>query len=92
MAGRREGEGEAVSLFRRSLDSLPMPTSPRTDRTGQRITPAPSASSALRHSVVWAAIHRKASLISSMPVDVYRRRDGVAIETNKPPVLVSPWS
>lgn len=69
-----------------------MPTSPRPDRTGQRITPAPSASSALRHSVVWAAIHRKASLISSMPVDVYRRRDGVAIETNKPPVLVSPWS
>ena len=46
----------------------------------------------MRHSVVWAAIHRKASLISSMPVDVYRKRDGVAVETPKPPVLVSPWS
>lgn len=68
-----------------------MPTSPRPDRTGQRVATA-SASSAMRHSVVWAAIHRKASLISSMPVDVYRRRDGVAIETPKPPVLVSPWS
>lgn len=46
----------------------------------------------MRHSVVWAAIHRKASLISSMPVDVYRRREGVAVEVPKPPVLVAPWS
>ena len=82
-----------MSLFRRSLDSLPMPTSPRPDRTGQRIAAATaSRSSAMRHSVVWAAIHRKASLISSMPVDVYRKRDGVAFEVTPPPVLVSPWS
>lgn len=81
-----------MSLFRRSLDSLPMPTSPRPDRTGQRVTPSPSSASAMRHSVVWAAIHRKASLVSSMPVDVFRRRDGVVVEAPKPPVLVSPWS
>ena len=26
-----------------------------------------------------------------MPVDVFRRVDGVAIEVNKPAVLVEPW-
>lgn len=46
----------------------------------------------MRQSVVWAAVHRKASLISSMPVDVFRKVGDVAIETNKPRVLVQPWS
>lgn len=81
-----------MSLFRRSVVSLPMPVSPRADRTGHRSAPSPTAASAMRQSVVWAAVHRKASLISSMPVDVFRKVGGVAIETNKPRVLVQPWS
>ena len=79
-----------MSLFRRELTSLPYPTSP--DRTGGRVAPVQSAKSAMRQSVVWAAIHRKASLISAMPVDVFRRVEGVSLEVRKPEVLVSPWS
>lgn len=64
---------------------------PRADRTGRRVSGPASADTANRQSVVWAAIHRKASLLSSMPVDVFRRINGVAIEAPKPSVLVEPW-
>ena len=82
-----------MSLFRRSSEARSWPTSigPRADRTGQRAGGAANASTANSQSVVWAAIHRKASLLASMPVDVFRRVDGVAIEVNKPAVLVEPW-
>lgn len=82
-----------MSLFRRSSEARSWPTSigPRADRTGQRVGGPATASTANRQSVVWAAIHRKASLLASMPVDVFRRVDGVAIEVNKPAVLVEPW-
>lgn len=46
--------------------------------------------SAMRHSGVWACLRLRADLISTMPVDTYRRRDGVQIEVAKPPVLVTP--
>lgn len=46
--------------------------------------------SALRHSAVWACLRLRADLVSSMPVDVYRRVSGVQVEVPKPPVLVSP--
>ncbi|GAA2108739.1 phage portal protein [Streptomyces synnematoformans] len=45
---------------------------------------------ALRHSAVWACLRLRADLVSSMPVDVYRRVSGVQVEVPKPPVLVSP--
>lgn len=44
----------------------------------------------MRHSAVWACLRLRADLISSMPVDVFRRFDGVQVEMSKPPVLVSP--
>ena len=81
-----------MSLFRRSeTRAWTISGTPRADRTGRRVSGPASADTANRQSVVWAAIHRKASLLSSMPVDVFRRVDGVAIEAPKPSVLVEPW-
>lgn len=58
-----------------------------TGRTGSaRVTP----DSALRASAVWACLRLRADLISTMPVDVYRRVNGVQLEVPKPPILVTP--
>lgn len=46
--------------------------------------------SAMRHSAVWACLRLRADLISTMPVDVYRRVGQVQVEMSKPPVLVEP--
>ncbi|MGI5293263.1 phage portal protein [Nonomuraea polychroma] len=45
---------------------------------------------AMRHSAVWACLRLRADLVSTMPIDVYRRVNGVQIEVPKPPVLVNP--
>jgi len=45
---------------------------------------------ALRHSAVWACLRLRANLISTLPLDVFRRVGGVQIEAFKPPVLVNP--
>ncbi|MET8401395.1 phage portal protein [Streptomyces sp900116325] len=45
---------------------------------------------ALRHSAVWACLRLRADLVSTMPVDVYRRVNGIQVEVAKPPVLVGP--
>jgi HK97 family phage portal protein len=51
-----------------------------------------NAESALRHSAVWACLRLRASLISSFPIDVYRKGTyGIAdVEVSKPPVIASP--
>jgi HK97 family phage portal protein len=80
-----------VSLFR------------RRDHAGQTadqmIPPRPGSSggaaavtneTALRHSAVWACLRLRANLISTMPVDLYRKVDGIQVEVPKPPVLVTP--
>ncbi|MER5622495.1 phage portal protein [Streptosporangium sp. NPDC002544] len=45
---------------------------------------------ALRHSAVWACLRLRANLLSTMPVDLYRRVSGVQVEVSKPVVLVTP--
>ena len=45
---------------------------------------------AMRHSAVWACLRLRADLVSTMPVDVYRRVAGVQVEVPTPPVLVTP--
>jgi HK97 family phage portal protein len=55
-------------------------------RTGPRVT----TRKAMGHSVIWAAAHVRADLISLMPPKVYRDVAGVAVEAPKPPVLVKP--
>ncbi|MEA5454480.1 phage portal protein [Sinomonas sp. JGH33] len=47
---------------------------------------------ALKHSAVWACLNLRASLISTMPIDVFRRSGGLDKEIKKPDVLVTPWT
>ena len=49
-----------------------------------------SRKEAMSHSAVWAALRLRADLISSMPVDVFRRIDGVQVEQTKPLVFTEP--
>ena len=49
-----------------------------------------NAETAMRHSAVWACLRLRADLISTMPVDAFRRVDGVQVEVTKPPLLVTP--
>jgi HK97 family phage portal protein len=59
-------------------------------RDQYRGVPVVTNDSALRHSAVWACLRLRANLISTMPVDVYRRVNKIQIEVPKPPVLVNP--
>lgn len=45
---------------------------------------------ALRHSAIWACLRLRANMISTMPVDLYRRVNGIQVEVPKPPVLINP--
>lgn len=78
-------------LFKRGLDALTadqlIPSRAGYSGTG---SVSVDADSALRSSAVWACLRLRADLISTMPVDTFRRREGVQIETPKPPVLVTP--
>lgn len=49
-----------------------------------------TASKAMRHSAVWAATRLRANLISTLPIDTFRRLDGVQITVPTPQVLVRP--
>lgn len=76
-------------LFRRSA----VATELVHERTGRRLglgRASVSRDRALRNSAVWACLALRADLISSMPVDVFRRSGGVQIEQTKPPVFVKP--
>lgn len=48
------------------------------------------ADTAMRSSAVWACIRLRANLVSSMPIDVFRRVGGIQVEVPKPPLLVDP--
>src|SRR5258707_12274769 len=43
-----------------------------------------------RHSAVWACLRLRADLMSTIPVDVYRRVAGIQVECPNPPVLLAP--
>lgn len=45
---------------------------------------------ALRHSAVWACLRLRANLVSTMPVDVYRKVGGINVEVPPSPILVQP--
>ena len=81
-----------MSLFRRGWDafdpSAPPPNSSRSPWTGR--FRRPDRDQAMRLSAVWAALRLRADLISTMPIDVFRKVQGVQIEMPKPPVLISP--
>lgn len=81
-------------LFGRARRSLPMPTAadliPPRPAAGSTGTAVVTNETALRHSAVWACLRLRSNLVSTMPVDVYRRVNGVQVEVPKPPVLVNP--
>lgn len=80
-----------MSLFRRrdaagqSADQL-VPPRPGTGGGAAVVT----NETALRHSAVWACLRLRANLISTMPVDLYRKVDGIQVEVPKPAVLITP--
>jgi len=53
-------------------------------------TPYITADNALRHSAVWAALNLRAGLISTLPLDIYRRVNGTQIACPVPEVLRNP--
>ena len=80
-----------MSLFRRAanLSAIEQIIADRVGlgRSGVANVSRPTA---MRHSAVWAALRLRADLISTMPVDTFRKVDGVQVETPRPPVLVNP--
>jgi len=79
-----------VSLLRRDW----LPSGATVDpRTGRNLpTQVRGQSAALRQSVIWAAMSLRAATESLMPVDVFRKVDGVSVETPKSAFFKSPSS
>lgn len=63
---------------------------PRPRSSTMAGTVSVNSDTAMRHSAVWACLRLRADLVSTMPVDVYRRVGDIQIEMTKPPVLVNP--
>lgn len=81
-----------MSLFRKQR-SLPMPTAadlipPRT--VAKAGTAVVTTDTAMRHSAVWACLRLRGDMVSTLPVDVYRRVAGVQVELPKPPIIMDP--
>lgn len=81
-------------LFERNRRSTPAPTAdelipprPAGRATGTAVV---TNDTAMRHSAVWACLRLRADLISTMPIDVYRRVGGIQVEVPKPPVIRAP--
>lgn len=82
-----------MSLFRRELFGITgaqdlIPARPSSSRTAGTVVV--NNDTAMRHSAVWACLRLRADLVSTMPVDVFRRVNDIQIEMTKPPVLVNP--
>jgi len=83
-----------VSLFKRreffgvtgAQDVIP--ARPASSRTAGSVVV--NTDTAMRHSAVWACLRLRADLVSTMPVDVFRRVNDIQIEMPKPPVLINP--
>jgi len=67
-------------------DILALAREQRTGGQGVHVT----KETALRNSAVWACLRLRADLVSSFPIDVYRKVQGIQVEVPKPPVLVTP--
>lgn len=79
-----------MSLFARGLP-LPDAGQQIAERTGQRTGGlAITNETSRRHSAVWACRRLRADLLSTMPVDAYRKVAGMQVEVKKPPVLLAP--
>jgi len=80
-----------VSLFFKRAAFLGATELVALGRAGRTSTTGPvSRDKALRNSAWWACLSLRADLISTMPVDVFRRIDGVQVEQSKPPIFITP--
>jgi HK97 family phage portal protein len=82
-----------VSLFARRTSNLfgpPVEAMVQRRPTTRKGAVSVTNETALRHSAVWAALRLRANLISTMPVDLYRKVGGVQVEVPKPAVLADP--
>ena len=78
-----------MSLFAKRTSSSTLLAERTAARTGSS-TARVSRSDALTHSVAWACVRLRADLISTMPVDIFRRVAGVQMEQAKPPIFITP--
>lgn len=82
-----------MSLFgrqRRAFQGMTAEDHIRRIGAGGSARAAVTNDTALRHSAVWACLRLRANLVSTMPVDVYRKVGAVRVEVPPPPVLVNP--
>lgn len=81
-----------MSLLRQRSADLGSLLPPRSGKKSTSV--AVTTSSAFKHSAVWASVRLRADLMSSMPIDVFRRVPGekVDFEVEKPKVLITPSS
>lgn len=80
----------AFGLQRRETDRWVRAAMARAGGTTGTGSVQVTADTALRSSAAWACARLRADLISSMPVDVFRRVGGVQLEVTKPSLLVRP--
>lgn len=70
-----------MALFRRAAPNIPaseyIPRRPPATALGTAVV---TNETALRHSAVWACLRLRANLISTMPMDVFRRVNGIQIQ------------
>ena len=59
-------------------------------RTSSRIATTVTPDRALRNSAVWACLRIRADLMSTFPIDVYRKVGTIRVEVPKPKVLLEP--
>ena len=75
-----------MRLFTRAAPSPGPTVSGGVQQVASRIGPL----QAFRHSAVWAALRLRADLISTLPIDVYRKVGDRRVEVDPPQVLVTP--
>ena len=76
-------------LFKRALGDTPQQLVPQRTRTNAG-SASVSPDTAMRNSAVWACLQLRANLISTMPIDVFRRVGGFQVEVKKTPFLLNP--
>ncbi len=81
-----------MSLWARPQKRVSKVTGPEVPPRGGsgRGVVAVTPDTALRHSAVWACLRIRADLISTFPVDVFRKFGDIDIEMPKSPVLINP--
>lgn len=79
-----------MSLFRKQRAISFLGPTEMVRRGGSSRSGSVTPETAMRNSAVWACLRLRANLISSCPVDAYRRVGKIQVEVEKPPVLIKP--